>query len=136
MRKFSLFTGKRDYPSLHDALSDIIDVNFQYGGQTTQYPSKPKNLWQRNIRKMQNGKERDNTRQSETKRGQNTRQSEKNKTSRERTTQTEKGHCITGKNERNVIKSRELQTLICDKFNLIPSQCTWKQDKHYRIFSS
>ena len=38
--------------------------------------------------------------------------------------------------DRNVIKSRELQTLICDKFNLIPSQCTWKQDKHYRIFSS
>ena len=48
--------GKNDYPSLFDVLSDIIDVNFQNGGKTNQYPSKPKNLWQKNIRKMQNGK--------------------------------------------------------------------------------
>jgi len=48
--------GSNDYPSLQDVLSDIIDIDFQYGGQTTQYPSKPKNLWQKNIRKMQNGK--------------------------------------------------------------------------------
>ena len=38
--------------------------------------------------------------------------------------------------DRKVVQSVELQTLVCDKFNLIPSQCTWKLDKHYRIFSS
>ena len=38
--------------------------------------------------------------------------------------------------DREVVESVELQNLICDKFDLIPSQCTWKLDKHYRIFSS
>ena len=40
-----------DYPNLIDVFSDLIDKNFEYGGETKQYPSDPKNLWQEDIRR-------------------------------------------------------------------------------------
>ena len=40
-----------DYPNLVDVLSDLIDKNFEYGGQTKEYPADPKTTWQKNIRK-------------------------------------------------------------------------------------
>ncbi len=40
-----------DYPNLVDVLSDLIDKNFEYGGETKEYPADPKTTWQRNIRK-------------------------------------------------------------------------------------
>ena len=40
-----------DYPNLIDVFSDLIDKNFEYGGETKQYLSDPKNLWQEDIRR-------------------------------------------------------------------------------------
>ena len=44
------------YPHLHEIFSDIIDKDFKYGGTTTVYPSNPKNVWQKELRTLPNGK--------------------------------------------------------------------------------
>lgn len=46
----------RDYPNLDEILSDIVDKNFEYGGETTIYPSEPKTSWQVELRTMPSGK--------------------------------------------------------------------------------
>ena len=45
-----------DYPHLDEILSDIIDKDFKYGGETTTYPSEPKTPWQVELRTMPSGK--------------------------------------------------------------------------------
>lgn len=40
-----------DYPHLKDIFSDLIDKDFEYGGQTNFYPTDPKNIWQKDFRK-------------------------------------------------------------------------------------
>ena len=44
-----------DYPHLEEIFSDIIDKNFEYGGETKIYPSKPKTPWQVELRTMPSG---------------------------------------------------------------------------------
>ena len=39
-----------DYPNIEDIFSDLVDKNFEYGGQTHIYPQDPKNAWQEKIR--------------------------------------------------------------------------------------
>jgi len=43
------------YPNLEDVFSDIIDKNFEYGGETKTYPSEPKTYWQEQIRTTKKG---------------------------------------------------------------------------------
>ncbi|MDA9094365.1 DNA cytosine methyltransferase [Gammaproteobacteria bacterium] len=43
------------YPHLEEVLSDIIDKNFEYGGETKSYPSEPKTYWQKQIRTTPKG---------------------------------------------------------------------------------
>lgn len=43
------------YPHLEEVFSDIIDKNFEYGGETTSYPSEPKTFWQEGIRTLPSG---------------------------------------------------------------------------------
>ncbi len=45
-----------DYPNLKEIFSDIIDKDFEYGGETKIYPSNPKTSWQADLRTMPNGK--------------------------------------------------------------------------------
>jgi len=45
-----------DYPHLEEVFSDIVDKNFEYGGETTAYPSEPKTYWQKQIRTDRFGK--------------------------------------------------------------------------------
>ena len=45
-----------DYPHLDEILSDIVDKDFKYGGETTTYPSEPKTPWQVELRTMPSGK--------------------------------------------------------------------------------
>lgn len=44
-----------DYPHLDEILSDIVDKNFEYGGETTIYPYEPKTSWQVELRTMPSG---------------------------------------------------------------------------------
>ena len=44
-----------DYPNLKEVLSDLIDKKFEYGGSTINYPSAPRSVWQKEIRKHQTG---------------------------------------------------------------------------------
>lgn len=44
------------YPHLEEIFSDIIDDNFEYGGETTSYPSDPKTPWQEDLRTLPDGK--------------------------------------------------------------------------------
>jgi len=39
-----------DYPNIEDIFSDLIDNNFEYGGNTETYKYEPKNQWQEKIR--------------------------------------------------------------------------------------
>jgi DNA (cytosine-5)-methyltransferase 1 len=39
-----------DYPNIEDIFSDLIDKNFEYGGNTKTYKVEPKNEWQKIIR--------------------------------------------------------------------------------------
>lgn len=43
------------FPDLKDLLSDLVDQNFVYGGETSAYPSEPKTQWQIEMR-TKNGK--------------------------------------------------------------------------------
>ena len=43
-------------PDLIDVLDDLIDTDFQYGGETTRYPNSAKSKFQKEIRTMKNGK--------------------------------------------------------------------------------
>lgn len=43
------------YPHLEEVFSDIIDKNFEYGGETTTYPSEPQTFWQEGIRTLPSG---------------------------------------------------------------------------------
>jgi DNA (cytosine-5)-methyltransferase 1 len=43
------------YPHLEEVFSDIIDKNFEYGGETTTYPSEPQTFWQERIRTLPSG---------------------------------------------------------------------------------
>lgn len=43
------------YPHLEEVFSDLIDKKFEYGGETTKYPSSPMNYWQEQIRKKPDG---------------------------------------------------------------------------------
>ena len=45
-----------DYPHLEEVFSDIVDKNFEYGGETESYPSEPKTQWQKQIRTNRSGK--------------------------------------------------------------------------------
>lgn len=45
-----------DFPNLINVLSDLVDKKFEYGGETTIYPSNPKNCWQENLRRCSNSK--------------------------------------------------------------------------------
>ena len=38
-----------DYPNIEDIFSDLIDNNFEYGGNTETYKYEPKNQWQENC---------------------------------------------------------------------------------------
>jgi DNA (cytosine-5)-methyltransferase 1 len=44
------------YPHLEEIFSDIIDKNFEYGGETSHYPSNPKTFWQEEMRTTNSGK--------------------------------------------------------------------------------
>ena len=44
-----------DYPHLEEIFSDIIDKNFEYGGETISYPSEPKTPWQVKLRTKPSG---------------------------------------------------------------------------------
>lgn len=44
------------YPHLEEIFSDIIDKNFEYGGETSYYPSNPKTFWQEEMRTTNSGK--------------------------------------------------------------------------------
>ena len=39
-----------DYPHIEEIFSDLIDVNFEYGGETTFYPKPPSNRFQKELR--------------------------------------------------------------------------------------
>ena len=41
------------YPNIEDIFSDLIDENFEYGGQSEKYATSPKNRWQKEFRKFQ-----------------------------------------------------------------------------------
>lgn len=43
------------YPHLEEIFSDIMDKNFEYGGETTHYPSDPKTFWQEEMRTTPSG---------------------------------------------------------------------------------
>ena len=43
------------YPHLEEVFSDIIDKKFEYGGETTNYPSEPKTIWQEEMRTKPSG---------------------------------------------------------------------------------
>ena len=43
------------YPHLEEVFSDIIDKKFEYGGETTLYPSEPKTFWQKEMRTLPSG---------------------------------------------------------------------------------
>jgi len=43
------------YPHLEEVFSDIIDKKFEYGGETTSYPSEPKTIWQEEMRTKPSG---------------------------------------------------------------------------------
>ena len=43
------------YPHLEEVFSDIIDKKFEYGGETTSYPTEPKTIWQEEIRTKPSG---------------------------------------------------------------------------------
>lgn len=43
------------YPHLEEVFSDIIDKNFEYGGETIIYPSDPQTVWQEEIRTKPSG---------------------------------------------------------------------------------
>ena len=45
-----------DYPHLEEVFSDIVDKNFEYGGETKSYPSEPNTYWQKQIRTDLSGK--------------------------------------------------------------------------------
>ena len=53
------FIPKPDYqyPNIDEVLSDLVDKNFINGGETLDYPSSPKNKWQKNIRKKSKSKQ-------------------------------------------------------------------------------
>ena len=44
------------YPHLEEIFSDIMDKNFEYGGETTHYPADAKTLWQKEMRTTPSGK--------------------------------------------------------------------------------
>ena len=39
-----------DYPHIEEIFSDLIDINFEYGGETTSYPKPPSNRFQKELR--------------------------------------------------------------------------------------
>jgi len=43
------------YPHLEEVFSDIIDKNFEYGGETNIYPSDPQTVWQKEMRTKPSG---------------------------------------------------------------------------------
>ena len=43
------------YPHLEEVFSDIIDKKFEYGGETTNYQSEPKTIWQEEMRTKPSG---------------------------------------------------------------------------------
>lgn len=47
--------AKNQYPHIDELFSDIVDSNFQYGGETVKYPSSPKNIWQKEMRTIPSG---------------------------------------------------------------------------------
>ena len=42
------------YPNIEEIFSDLIDPEFENGGQTTKYPSNPNNDWQLELRRLPN----------------------------------------------------------------------------------
>ena len=49
-------TATGNYPDIPEVFSDLVDRNFEYGGETKVYPSGPKTSWQKKLRTTPAGK--------------------------------------------------------------------------------